>query len=310
MTVITSFLTKREMRGTFLVALSGMCYGLMGYLGTQLFANHFSVSNMLFWRFFIAMIWIFCITLLFSKNTFLKHKVDTSLLKIILLGAVSYSGTSAFYFLACLHISTGLAMVIFFSYPIFVSLFALIAGQWRINKYALGSLATVLVGLIFLKGRGNSSLDTLGVALSILSALFYATYVYSSRHNAKRVDSRLLTLFICMGTSLIFFLIACYTHTFSLPTTFRAWFYIISLGIVATALPIQLLLDGLKYISPIKASVLSVLEPVVTVLVGFILLHETMSFLQVIGVLVVLLGAILIQFEKSPSKDCLQYDIT
>lgn len=64
--------------------------------------------------------------------------------------------------------------------------------------------------------------------------------------------------------------------------------------IVATAIPIQLLLDGLKYVSPVKASILSVFEPLVTVFIGFVLLHETMSSLQSIGITIVLLGAILI----------------
>ena len=104
---------------------------------------------------------------------------------------------------------------------------------------------------------------------------------------------------MCLGNSLIFFIISCITKSFFIPTTLHAWSYIIAIGIIATAVPIQLLLDGIKHISSIKASILSVLEPVVTLLVGVALLSESISATQAIGVLTVLLGAILIQFERS-----------
>lgn len=302
-------LANTQWRGTILVALSGMCYGLMGYLGTRLLQNDFSVANMLFWRFFVAMCCMLFATFVFRKNVVFKTDHKKSFFKTILIGVLSYSGTSAFYFLACEHIGTGLAMVIFFSYPVFVTLFGLLKDEWQINKYVIASLATVMIGLLCLKGHGENALNLIGILLSIVSALFYATYVYTSRNNAKEIDSSLLTLLICFGTSTIFFIVAYTTHTFSVPNTLSEWLDILAVGIIATAVPIQLLLDGLKYISPVKACILSVLEPVVTVLVGFALLHETMSFMQAVGVMIVLIGAILIQFEKTP-KDDYQNDAT
>jgi drug/metabolite transporter (DMT)-like permease len=288
---------NKQWYGAALVALSGMLYGLIGYCGTKLFQAHFSISAMLFWRFFIALIWSAAGSFFLKKN--LAITVSTrKIIKILLLGGLTYSTGTAFYFASTHYIGTGIAMVIFFSFPVFVTLFAWLSG-WKMNKYAFASLLAVMLGLVLLKGQGNQSLNWLGVLMALGSAFFYALYIYSSQYSAKFVDSRLLTLLICLGNSLVFFIVACYTKTFLLPTTLHAWIYILTIGIVATALPIQLLLDGLKYISPVKASILSVLEPVVTMIVGMCLLHETISVEQTIGIMVVLLGAMVIQFEKA-----------
>jgi drug/metabolite transporter (DMT)-like permease len=132
----------------------------------------------------------------------------------------------------------------------------------------------------------------------VISGLSYAIYVVSSKHNTINFDSELLTFLVCLGNSIIFFIIACATKSFLMPASLHAWLYICAIGIIATAVPIQLLLDGIKHVSPIKASILSVLEPVVTLLVGVLLLNESMSTLQTIGILTVLAGALLIQFER------------
>lgn len=291
--------TSLQFRGTLLVALSGMLYGIMAYFGVQLFHQHMTVETMLFWRFLVAMLWMIIPVFILKKSEMESQISRTAMLKIIVFAAITYSGSSAFYFLACQHIGTGVAMVIFFSYPIFVTFLAWFLSKWKISKTTLLSLFAVLLGLILLKGKGENTLNILGIALGMIAALFYAVYVYGSQHTTKVVDSKLLTLLICMGNSFIFLVYSYCTGTFFIPHTFHAWIDILALGILATALPIQLLLDGLKYISPIKASILSVLEPLVTIVIGLWLLNESISFVQSLGMVIVLMGAILIQFEKS-----------
>lgn len=290
--------SQLQIHGTLLVALSGILYGVLGYFGTLLLNENFSVSAMLFWRFFIAAIWMLGTIFFIKKNNFHIHSNYFSICQTMLFGILTYSGSAVFYFVASKYIGTGVAMVVFFSYPVFVTLFAWFFSNWQMTKHTLLSLAAVIVGLLFLKGQGDNALDWTGILIAMIAAFSYALYVYGNQHTAKTMDTRLQTLFICLGNALIFFLVAWYTNTFAIPKTLNAWFYTFAVGIIATALPIQLLLNGLKYISPIKASIISVLEPIVTVLVGFMLLNETLSLTQALGIMIVLLGAILIQFEK------------
>ncbi len=292
-----------EWRGAFLVALSGTLFGFIGYLGTQLFHLHFSVENMLFWRFLIA---TSCVALLcfFAKQPIWpSQKKPSFLIKIALFATLSFSGASAFYFLASQYIGTGVAMVIFYSFPVFVTLFAWLLEGWRFTIPTFISLLAVIIGLIFLKGKETVGLNIVGLGLGIIAALSYAIYVYSNKHIAKQLDVRVLTLLVCFGNTLLFLLVACYTHTLHFPNDWHAWIYLAAIAIFATVLPIQLLLSGLKYISPIKASLLSVLEPVVSVCLGFMLLHESMSLTQLLGIFIVITGALYIQFDTPKQEE-------
>jgi drug/metabolite transporter (DMT)-like permease len=215
-----------------------------------------------------------------------------------LLGGASYSLGSLFFFLASKYTGTGVAMVIFFCFPVFVTLFSWVTTSWRMNIHAAMSLIAIIAGLMLLKGHGSHRLSLTGIIFAILAGISYAIYVIYSKNNIKNIDSNLLTFLVCLGNTLIFFVLSCATKSFYIPHTLHAWFYISALGIVATAIPIQLLLDGIKHISPIKASILSVLEPVVTLLVGVTLLNESMSGVQAAGIMIILFGAILIQFER------------
>jgi drug/metabolite transporter (DMT)-like permease len=288
-----------QLKGTLLVALSGTLFGLIGYLGTQLFRLNFSVENMLFWRFVTASLWIYLLSFLNAKHSLKPLKKQLSLSKLSLLGIISYSGGSAFYFLAVHHLGTALAMVIFFSFPVFVTLFTWCFDQWQMNRYAMFSLLAVLSGLFILKGADQGHLDYTGFFLGLGAAFSYATYVYSSQHSIKTAPSNVITLLVCLGNALIFLTLSWQSHTFFVPSHPIMWLYICALGVFATALPIQLLLEGLKYISPVKASILSVLEPVVAIIVGLLVLHESFSMMQSLGVVILLLGAIVIQFERA-----------
>lgn len=287
----------QQLRGTTLVAISSIFYGMMSYFGVHLLQDHLSVLTMLFWRFFAGALCM--LPLLFQKSKQAYPALSWARwTKMTLFGAVVYSASSGFYFTAAKQVGTGLAMVLFFAYPIFVILFARLFSCWRFNKHTLFAMLAVLIGLIFLKGNGHHTLSMVGIICGLIAALFYAIYVYGSQHTAKAIDSRVLTFCICLGNASIFFVMAKITHAFSWPSNAHAWLNVLILGLIGTALPIQLLLDGLKYIDPIKASILSVLEPVMTLLIGLALLHETVSVIQAVGVVVVLTSAILIQFER------------
>lgn len=287
-----------QLRGTIMVVLSATLFGFMGFFGTKLFILNLSLGNMLFWRFLMATCWVFG-GLLNTKNS-LRAIIENqaTLIKVLILGAISYSGSSAFYFMASKQIGTGLAMVIFFSFPVFVALFSWLLGSWRMNKIAAIALLAVILGLICLKGENQHALNIGGILFGIIAAMSYATYVYGSQYTIKNIDSRSLTFIVCLGNTFIFLFLSLCTNSLTLPGSLSAWIYIFAIAIIATALPIQFLLDGLQYINPVKASVLSVIEPLMTLLIGQTFLNETISSIQLMGVLIILSGAILIQFEK------------
>lgn len=293
---------NHELLGMTLVLISGLLYGLIGYFGIQLYAEGLDVPSMLFWRFFTAAVWMLIACAIFRRPS--KRKVSAisrrKMLQLAIVGSISYVSGSAFFYLSSLHIGTGPAMVIFFSFPVFVTLFSIYFHHATINRYLLISLMMVVVGLSLLNRGGKTVLDLIGVIFALIAAFSYGVYVYYSKHHTSKADSLWQTFAICAGCSLIALMFALMNHSFSAPPTLLAWRNILILGIVSTAIPIQLLLNGLRYISSVKASILSVTEPLTTVVIGVLFMHESLTAMQLIGILTILSGALAIQFEKQP----------
>lgn len=282
-----NFLTTQK-QGALYAISSGLCYGLMGYFGVTLMNSGLSVFNMLFWRFVIATLFVLILLLPKYQNL---YKLSKESVKVLLYGIVFYGTGTITYFMASRHIGTGLSMVIFFSFPAIVMLLNIVFYRTKVSMLYYFAFAIIIVGMICLADKQALSFDILGIVLGLLSALCYACYIFSSK---RIVLSPLLSTFMvsagCMITCL---LAAVMDSSLHIPIGAHNWFNIISMGLVCTALPILLLLQALKYISSEKASMLSVLEPIFVVIFGILLLDEQVTSLQIVGIVVVLSGALM-----------------
>ncbi|OGT36492.1 MAG: hypothetical protein A3F11_11945 [Gammaproteobacteria bacterium RIFCSPHIGHO2_12_FULL_37_14] len=287
-------------QASILITLSGILYGFLGYLGVNVMSENISVPNMLFWRFLLAGLWMaLWVIKKHAKNNIFSQIDKRTLFLTFILGAVGYAGSSELYFVAIHYTGTGLAMVIFFTYPIMIAILSWLFYRQPLSITTIVTFIMMTIGLFFLSDSLTHPLSILGICLALIGAVCYALYLFGSkRFSSAKVDSNVLTMMVCFSCAFIFISILLFTHQFILPNTMRAWLYLIALGILATALPIQLMLEGLKYVSSMRASLISVLEPLVTIIVGITLLGESISQIQIIGVIIVLSSTIIVQFQK------------
>lgn len=295
------FFSKRNpiLQASLLVALSAVLYGFLGFLGTTLLRDNISIGEMQFWRFFIASLWM-AMYVIKTRGSQISIRTDRRfLLSMFLLAAIAYAGSSGLFFLTCQAIGTGAAMVIFFSYPVVIALGSWLIHGARPSPKTFFIMTVMILGLYFLKYASEGSLTLYGIVSGILSAIFYALYVMGSKQfSAHNAESGIMAMAVCLGCTFIFLVVTLQMPPFVWPTTLKNWTTILCLGILATAIPIQLMLVGLKHISSMRASLISVLEPVMTVIIGMLLLGENLSNLQLLGVCLILGSALLIQFQQ------------
>ncbi len=243
---------------------------------------------MLFWRFLVSSLFMCVLLIPHLKTLQLDGK---ELAKITFYGAAFYGSCSIFYFVATQYIGSGLAMVIFFTYPSIVLLINFAFFGQKISKAYYLALIVIFIGMLLLMSGSKFNFNLMGISLSLLSAVLYALYLIFSK--TSTVPALLSTLFVSIGAMLVSLVAACIEKTFVMPTRFDTWFNICGIGIICTALPIVLLLKGLKHITSLQASILSVLEPVFVVIFGILLLGEKITPIQGVGVSVLLGGALL-----------------
>lgn len=281
--------------GALYAIMSGFCYSLLGYFGITIIQAGSSVYNMLFWRFLVSA--LFALILLIPKYQIILQSPRTSF-NVLLGGMVFYGTSSIVFFLSSLYIGTGLAMVIFFIYPAIVMIINITFYKARFSKIYFLAFLIILIGLVLLIDMQDLALDIMGVVLGVATAIFYAGYIVASEKIS--IDPILSTLMVSIGSATICFIAALIDSSFHIPSGLNNWFNIIGVGLICTAIPILLLLKALKYIDAEKAATLSVLEPVFVLIFGIILLDEKVTFIQILGTIIVLSGALMVLFHNTP----------
>jgi drug/metabolite transporter (DMT)-like permease len=288
------FLLPRFARGVSLVLISGALYGGLGILGTSLMAT-FSIATMSFWRFLIASICLVTWCLWRDPQWLREWRHHwRALFSAMLFGAIFYAPSSAAYFMVCRHLGTGLSMVIFYTYPAFVALYSWTVMRHQVIRSEAMAMLGILIGCSMIADYSQASISFSGLALGLISALSYAAYILASHRWLPTAEPMVTALGVCLGGMLMYSAYAYGDHSWRLPNTGREWLEILALAFISTALPIMLLLEGMKHVSANKASILSVMEPVTIILIGVILLHETASLIQWVGVVCVLTSAVMI----------------
>ncbi len=280
--------TRLEIKGIIYVILSGLFYGLVGYFGTQALEYSPSIANMLFWRFVIASLFI----ALFMLPQLKEMKIHWPAMGMIFsASAIFYGSSTFFYFTASQQMGTGIAMVIFFTYPAIVILCNRFIYKHHISPRYYFSVLFILIGLLLLIEL-KFNFNYLSLFIGLISASGYAFYIMANK-KYNQLHPLLAALMVSLGCSFFCLIFALSHNGFFMPTAPAFWVHSLGLGIISTALPILFLLKGLQYINSEKAAILGVLEPIFVALVGVLFLGEVLGVMQTVGVAIVLLGALL-----------------
>lgn len=288
-------MVKTETKGSIYAILSGFLYGFLGYFGIKAMNQHLSASVMLFWRFSIASIVILLLALSQLKCSSINRII---LLKSFAVGVLFYGLSTWLYFLSCYHLSTGIAMVVFYTYPVLIMSINYFIYHDTIPRIYIVAMGIIFLGMCCLMDK--ETVDFQGLFLGILSAFFYASYLVASKR--IKISPYISSLTVCMGCAFTSAVIALGEPSgLVIPNSYLAWMYLLGIGIIATAVPILLMLLSLQYISSEKASLLSILEPIFVVLFGVLLLDESLHLNSIIGMGLILFGA---SFTLISPKTC------
>lgn len=283
-----------EHRGSLYAILSGFLYGFVGYFGVSVIRSSISVTNMLFWRFFIASLIIgVLLSLQFKKTAYSRKDLGTAFIN----GAVFYGLSCMIYFFACPYIGSGLAMVIFFTYPAMIMLLNHFLYGRRIPTIYYFAVIIIIAGMCFFVDPSEVQFDIAGIVLSILSAFLYAGYIVSSK-KITSLPPFISTFMVCLGCMTTFLFLSLANHSLAIPSAPAVWFNLLGISIISTTAPILLLLYSLNHINSEKTAILSVLEPIFVLIFGITLLGEPMKLQYVFGVVIVLTGALLTLFSQ------------
>lgn len=285
--------------GILLTAISAAGFGTLAIFGRFLYADGVDTFTLLFLRFACSAS-ILTLILILRREPLPRGRV---LAQLIGMGALGYAGQSFSYLSAIKYASAGLVALLLYLYPMFVFVLSAFFLREKITLpkiIALG-LATLGAALTVNPEGGQWT----GILLAIAAALIYSIYIIVGANVMKQVSAIQSSLVIFISAALVYGTLT-FAHGAHFPQSGPGWWSLAGIVTFATVIPVTTFLAGIERIGPTNASLLSTLEPVVTVLLAAWLFAERLAPLTLAGGALILLAVIVLSknemTQASPSE--------
>ena len=217
-------------------------------------------------------------------------------LKLFLLGAIGLYSNSICMFTAFDYLPSGLAMVLFYFYPILVVLFGWVFFRHVPPIIIWPCLAITLLG-VALSASNLSGGQAKGVAIIVFGAFAYAIYSVLAAASMPKTDlvSGLILIFGGAGFS---FVVVWLIDPPGLPTTMPfvadVWLPALEIGIIGTIGAMGIFFAGMNLIGASKSAVIQTWEVLVAICSGVFFLNQSFSIRQLFGAVLILSGVIVL----------------
>ncbi len=231
---------------------------------------------------------------------------------LVAFGLVGVALVQWLYFVAIEHLPVGVALLIEFTAPLFVALFARFVYREHIRRRIWIAVAMCLVGLaLVVELWAGVAFSTVGVTAAFGGALGLTAYLLMAEKERRHRDPASLSFFGFLFASLLWAVVQplwgfpwdVLGESVSLQgnldeITVPVWALVGFIVVIGTMVTFTLLTGSLRHISATRASIVATLEPVVATVVAWAWLGETLGAAQLLGGGVVIAGILLAQSAR------------
>lgn len=212
-----------------------------------------------------------------------------------------WAGLSGYYLASFLDfyglqtVTAILERIIIFLYPCFVVLLGAVWMRRRLSGATWLSMLLAYGGVVITVAAGGWDQiqgDWVGLGVILVAAVVFATYYLIAGDLARRLTAVRFSAYLMtiagVATLAHFFALRPAALLFSQPTP--VYLYALGLGVICTVLPIILIAEGLRRIDTDSSASINLLGPVLTVVMAYGILGESLRPWQWAGFGMVLVG--------------------
>lgn len=243
-----------------------------------------------FWRVFLALppLWMWA---LMSEGR--QHAAHLRMHRGLMMAAgIFFAGDLAVWHWSILLTSVANTTLLANLAPIFVTAVAWFVFRETPRKLFLAGLAAAIAGTLLLIGAnfGHSGSASLGDALGVITAMFYAAYQMAVTRLRAHVPTASLMAWSSAIMAALLLPIAWISGEQLLPHTNAGWLKLIGIALFAQVIGQSLIAWAMAHLTATFSSVGLLLQPVMATLFAWILLGEIVGPLQFAGGVLVLAG--------------------
>ena len=234
------------------------------------------------------------------------------LLFLVVYGVTGVAFVQWLYFVALDHLPVGVALLIQFTGPLWVALFARFVYHDAIRRRVWVALALCLLGLTLVVELWTGvAFSTIGITAALGASFALAAYILMAERERKHRDPVSLSFYGFLFAALFWALVQplwqfpwhVLDDTVSLQGNLSdhsapVWLLVGFIIVVGTMITFSLLTGALRHIPATRAAIVSTLEPVLATVIAWAWLGESFGPSQLIGGAIVIAGIFLAQTAR------------
>jgi len=262
-----------------------------------------------FWRDTFVVLGLAVTFAFFSRGRF---GLKPSLWSFFLLYGLSLSLFNSMWTFSVQFNGAAIATVLAFSSPAMTAVLAHYILHEQINRIKLVSIILSLPGIVLVSGAADPTawkVNAAGIAFGLLTGFTFACYnMLGKTSSNKGIDPWTTRLYGFSSAVVLLFLFNVLMNAFGgqallgnflwLGTSFSGWGLLFLLGTGPTIGGFGLYLVSLGYLPATVANLIGALEPAFTAIWAYLLFHEELTAIQILGSLLVFASVILLRFGE------------
>jgi drug/metabolite transporter (DMT)-like permease len=222
--------------------------------------------------------------------------IDRRALRWCLYCGVFYSLTVYGFIGSVAYVPVSVAVLVFFTHPILVAVIAHRHGSDRLTTRKVLLAFAALIGLALVLGPGLGTLDPAGIALAALAAVAMCGMILCGARAQECATSTQVNLYVTTASSVALASLTTILGAWAPPSNTVGWLGIAGAG-AGIGIGLLALFAAFRRLSSVRATMLSNVEPLVSILFAAAILGERLEPPQWAGVTLVI-GA-LVLFETA-----------
>ena len=301
---------QRVRLGYAMVATAATLFAVNGSVSKVVLGSGLSALELTQIRNTCAALLFFAFLLVFARSRLRVGRRELAFL--VAFGLVGVALVQWLYFVAIENLPVGVALLIEFTAPLFVALFARFVYGEYIRRRIWVSVALCLTGLsLVVELWAGVTLSTVGVTAAFGGAFALTAYLLMAEKERRHRDPASLSFYGFLVATLLWAVVRpLWTFPWDVLddrvslqghlSEYHApvWTLVAFVVVIGTMVTFTLLTGSLRHISATRASIVATLEPVVATVVAWAWLGETLGAAQLVGGAVVLGGIFIAQSAR------------
>jgi len=278
-------------KGVIWVLISASSFGFLVIVTKFTYREDINAITLLFLRFLFALIILFGYTQFENLDLKLKKK---DLVAVLALGGIFFFVATFGFYHSLYYLPAGTAVLMSYTYPVFVTLIAFCFLNERITTKVIIALLLALIGVFLIVYSKKIEVNLKGVVLITISSFFNSIYLTLGKITVKNIDPRVMSFYIIFSVTFVYFITGTSTGLLQIYLTLKGTLLILLMGLVSAAIPVTFF-KGLKLIGASTASILNTFGCVITIALGFLLLGEIISSIQLVGGMLIIISVLILR---------------